>query len=143
MPTAENADAQSYYVLLRKKNTYRQIAGVTSVVTADVVVYDLDTYRDDLTGEKGVDSHQDNLATNPVNAPTSDLSDGIIQSSSGGDTIYTSISDVAAHIPPRYFGKKVTEVSFWSQAAGAGNLLYRGYMPYDIIDFGIGLPTKL
>lgn len=103
--------AENIYVVL-EGGTVLVITDVTDEKTAsDVVIYDGETYRDDLSGGTGgtSPSHEVSLGTSPTPTPSGGTAESILGYTANA---YTSYSDVVTHTAPRYKGKQRTLWSF-------------------------------
>jgi hypothetical protein len=140
--------AQTYNVLF-KNGRSTQVAGVLSITVVHEENYDNANYRDDMdltlvpVSSLTIAGAPYNIAAltasaAPTNAPTGDLSDGILQTGNN----YYSVSDKAAKIPPRNESKKRSRFKFWSLAAGAGDELFSAWC--DRVDgYSIGTYSRV
>lgn len=120
--------AQNYTVRM-KDGTITLVDNVVSETIVHEEVYDLTNYRDIVDSAfAGAAISDFNIPDNPVNAPTGDLADGIIHTSSGGTEGYASISDPVSHIPPRNEAKKRSRLKLWSNVTGTGEILFAGWI---------------
>jgi hypothetical protein len=136
--------AQTYNILFKNGRT-TEVAGVQSETVVHEENYTGRNYRDNMdlllvpkaslnVGAEPFNPTTSTTPTAPTNAPTGDLSDGIIQT---GSTNYYSISDVAAKIPPRHELNKRSRLKLWSQTAGGGDCLFAGFLD-QIVSYSIG-----
>jgi hypothetical protein len=122
--------AQNYTIRMRD-GTVTTVEGVESETVVQEEVYDLTNYRDiidaQFAGASFATTSVYQIPVDPINAPTGDLSDGIIHTTLAGEN-YQSISDNVAKIPPKNEAKKRSRLKLWDQAAGAGECLFAGWI---------------
>jgi hypothetical protein len=118
------------YTIRMRDGTVTTVQDVESETVVQQEVYDLTNYRDTIdaafTGEP-LASYS--IPSDPVNPPTTALSDAIIEQVTGSGTgTFTPLSDNVSHIPPRNEAKKRSRLKLWSEAGGTGDCLFAGWL---------------